>query len=143
MAPCELVFEDARFGDISKLSDYLNRGGDIEARNHKGRSLLMLSAYNGHSTAARYLLSQGADVDSVDPSGTSVLMQAAFKGHAEVVRLLLESGANTSLKNHRDLTVVDFARLFGRRHILELLPEEICEWKDPLKVSLRILKFKS
>lgn len=143
MAPWEAVFEDARYGNISKLSTYLNSGGDIEARNHRGHSLLMLSAYNGHSTAAEYLLSQGADVDSVDPSGTSVLMQAAFKGHAEVVRVLLRSGADTSLKNHRDLTAVDFARLFGRRSVLDLLPEGTCEWNDPFKVTIRVRKYKS
>ncbi|KYG65747.1 hypothetical protein AZI86_01335 [Bdellovibrio bacteriovorus] len=143
MAPWEAVFEDARYGNISKLSNYLSGGGDIEARNHRGHSLLMLSAYNGHSTATEYLLSQGADVDTVDLSGTSVLMRAAFKGHTEVVRVLLRSGADTSLKNHRDLTVMDFAQLFGRRSVLDLLPEGTREWKDPFKVTIRGMKRKS
>lgn len=136
----EDVFEDAQFGDVSALQEYLRHGGDIESRNHSGYSLLMLAAYNGHIAASEFLLSRGADVDSTDNSGNTVLMNAAFRGHAEVAEILLAAGADTTLRNQHDMSAADFARLFGRRNILALLHEEPTEWKDPFRVALRVVK---
>jgi ankyrin repeat protein len=142
MAGEENIFDEARYGDVGALEAYLLNGGDIEARNHRGYSLLMLSVYNGHLAATEFLLSKGADYDSVDNSGNSVLMTAAFKGHFEIASLLLEAGADTTLRNHHDMSAADFARLFGRRNILALLREEPTEWKDPFKVAIRVVKRK-
>lgn len=123
----EDVFTLARSGDIHKLIRFLdsNRDTDINQRNHKGYSPLMISVYNGNNEASELLLERGADSNSSDFSGNTILMGAAFKGDAEMIKLLIERGARKDLKNHNGLTAEEWASAFGRKNVLSILkPEE-------------------
>ena len=81
----------------------------------------MLSSYNGHLEATRYLLKMKADPNSIDDSSNSILMGASFKGHGEIVDLLLKSGADKKYKNSKGQTALQFAEMFGRREVISLL----------------------
>lgn len=117
-------FDAAREGHRVHLADYLRNGGNINAKNHKGYSLLMLAAYNDHWSTCAWLLQKGADVNSIDISGNSVLMGVCFKGHARIVKLLLSSGADPFLQNCYGMTALDLAKAFGREEIIRILTED-------------------
>lgn len=117
-------FDWARAGDRVALSEYLRKGGNINAKNHKGYSLLMLAAYNDHWSTCAWLLQKGADVNSIDISGNSVLMGICFKGHARIVKLLLSAGADPFLQNCYGMTALDLAKAFGREEVIRILTED-------------------
>jgi uncharacterized protein len=94
---------------------------DIDRKNAKGYSPLMLAAYNGHLEATRYLISIGADIDSTDNSGNSILMGVAFKGHKEILQLLLLHKANARHRNAAGQDALQFAQMFGRFDCADLL----------------------
>jgi len=113
----------AKANNIAELSHLLASGAEINARDPRGYSALMLAAYAGHYEAFEYLLQQGADPNSKDSAGNSVLMGAAFKGQLEMVRQLLLVGADANAQNHAGLTALDFASQFGRSEVATLLGE--------------------
>lgn len=117
------IFQLARIGEVNKLREFIesNPDFDINQKNHKGYSPLMISAYNSNYEASRLLLRVGADPDSLDFSGNTVLMGAAFKGDADLVRLLLSQGSKRDLKNQQGLTAKDWASAFGRTNIVSIL----------------------
>jgi ankyrin repeat protein len=111
----------AKDNDVAALAQLLDRGADIDARDHRGYSALMLATYTGNQEAFDLLLARGADPDTADNAGNSALMGAAFKGHLAMVRRLLEAGADRSARNHAGLDALGFATQFGRSEIVQFL----------------------
>lgn len=128
MSSEDFCFDLARRGDLEGLSDRLSKFGDLERKNQRGYTLLMLAAYNGREEVVRFLLSHGADVNSTDHSGNSILMGAAFKGFDKIVEVLLNSGANKNYKNSKGQNAFLFSEMFGRKRVSELLSDKKRNW---------------
>ena len=103
----------ARANDVPLMESLLQGGADLNAKDARGFSALMLAAYSGCEEAFRWLVSQGADVNS-DAGGNTVLMGAAFKGHLGMVKLLVEKGADPTRRNAQGMDAHDFAAQFGQ-----------------------------
>lgn len=115
-------FDSARAGLIEDFAGV--SFGDINVRDAKGHSYLMLAAYNGHLELCALLLDKGADPNSTDHSGNSILMGVAFKGHAEIAGLLIDRGADLWRRNPKGQTALDFAKMFGRADTVRKIKEK-------------------
>ena len=100
----------------------LKGGLDVDARDAKGNTLLMLAGYHGRTEVVKLLLKSGATVDLRNDKGQTPLGGVAFKGYAEIATLLLDAGADP-LAYQGGQTPVDYATMFGRQEILVLLRE--------------------
>ena len=129
----EDIFALARGGDVNQLKGFLNSNleVDINKKNHKGHSPLMISVYNGNHEISRMLLEKDADPNSSDLSGNTVLMGAAFKGDVEMVILLVNRGAKLDRKSHNGITAEQWARAFGRSNVVSLLSTKVKNSKFP------------
>jgi uncharacterized protein len=114
------LWQAARENDVAAIESSLSEGSDIDARDPRGFSALMLAAYVGNAEAFDCLLAHGADPNSVDHAGNSILMGAACKGHVHFVKKLLGAGAARSATNAAGLDARAFALRFGRTDVLEI-----------------------
>ena len=112
----------ARNGDAAGLGALMKGGLDVDARDAKGNTLLMLASYHGKTEVVKLLLKSGATVDLRNDKGQTPLGGVAFKGYAEIATLLLDAGADP-LADQGGQTPVDYATMFGRQEILVLLRE--------------------
>ena len=82
-------------GDVAKLNALLKAGGDANARDDKGDTLLMKAAEKGTIDLIKLLLENKADIDarSLEDQYTA-LYKAAENGHTEAVNLLLDQHAD-------------------------------------------------
>ena len=133
----------------------------VEWRNDKDESALMLAAIKGHTELVKQLIAKDADVnktgwtplhyaasgakpqvmalllehhayiDAESPNGSTPLMLAAMYANADCVKLLLEEGADPTLKNQQDLTAADFAQKVGRTDSLALIEAAVARWRKP------------
>lgn len=124
---------------------------NVEARNTKDESPLMLASLHGLLDVAKQLINRGADVnkpgwaplhyaatkghlavmdlllenhayiDAASPNGSTPLMMASLYGTASAVKLLLEAGADPLLKNEQGLTAIDFAYRDSRAESAEII----------------------
>lgn len=117
----ETLWTAAKSDDLDSIWTLVSNGSDLNEKDHRGFSPLMLAAYAGSSHAVSLFLSLGADPDSCDPAGNSVLMGASFKGHVGIVEELIQAGARCDLRNASGMDAYDFAVAFGRKDVASLL----------------------
>ncbi|UGA56578.1 ankyrin repeat domain-containing protein [Vibrio sp. VB16] len=117
------IFDFARVGDFRGLVNILSQHTeiDLDAKNNRGYSPLMLAVYNGERDFCEALLRSGADVNSMDFMKNTVLMASAFKGNVEIIKLLLQFGAITTNRNKTNMNVRDWALMFGRTEVVQYL----------------------
>ena len=92
----------ALLGSLTEKTATLQQcGNDINARDTKGRTLLMnVCRVDVTPKVIKMLLRFGADINAVDDNGRNALMYAvALNENPEVVEMLLENGADA---NHAD-----------------------------------------
>ncbi|RVT90559.1 ankyrin repeat domain-containing protein [Sphingomonas crocodyli] len=129
----QLLFDAARLGRIDVLPALLEAGVDIEARDDKGHTPLILASYNGHAAATEALIKAGARVDAPDSArGNTALMGVVFKGYEAFVDRLLIAGADPERANHAGQTALMMAAMFGRTAIIDRL---LAAGADPLRVD--------
>jgi ankyrin repeat protein len=113
------LLEAARGGHFDRAQELLTKENlDLNFKNEKGHSALMLAAYHGHYELTKFFISAGADVNSVDNSSNSILMGVVFKGHRQIFEILVQAGAKLDFANDKKQTALDYAILFGHRDIL-------------------------
>lgn len=113
------LLDAAREGDGATLCRYLDAGVPATLTNAAGDSLVMLAAYNGHSSVVADLLARGADPEAANDRGQTPLAGAVFKGYTDVVKVLLDAGADPDAGTP---SARDAAGMFGRPDMLELFP---------------------
>ena len=119
------LYTAAKDDDIELIERLLAGGANIDARDARGYSPLMLATYAGNQRAVECLLENGADPNSSDAAGNTVLMGAAFKGHTDMVETLVYAGADPGARNHSGMNAIELATLFGRADVVELI-QRLC-----------------
>ena len=118
----ELWFDAARSGRDDMIPALLQAGVDIEARDARGHSALVLASYNKRPSTTALLLAEGAAVDGTNEDRVNTaLMGVAFKGFEDLAALLIDAGAEVDRRNGVGQTALMMAALFGKTAIVDRL----------------------
>jgi ankyrin repeat protein len=82
----------AELGDLAQLEAFARGQPDLNARDARGRTALMLATVNGHADAVAALLAYGADPHLADAQGVTPLAAARAAGNAEIVAIFARYG---------------------------------------------------
>jgi len=100
----------------------LSRGADIEHRDKKGFTPLILAATAGHDKVVEILINNGAEIEAQsERTKDTPLSLACSGGRYEVVEILLSRGANKEHRNVSDYTPLSLAASGGYTNIIKLL----------------------
>ena len=87
-------------GNMQAIRLFLSSGVDLETRDERNWTPLMIFSFNGKEEAALLLIKCGAKIEAQDINGYRPIHWASFNGYANVVNLLIKGGANpNSLSN--------------------------------------------
>jgi ankyrin repeat protein/spore coat protein CotH len=103
----ESMWGAARRGEIDAVRKYLTEGGDVNAGNDEGDTLLTAAALVGEDEMVGYLLKQGADAKLMNKERNTALHGAALLGQFRVVQILITSGADINARNQEGFTPLD------------------------------------
>lgn len=128
-SPLHFAAEGAASEPIKLLID---RGADVNKKNHEGNTPLHLVALKGKkkitnaqkqviSETINLLTTEGADVNSRNDKGNTPLHLAARTGHIETNHLLIDDGADINAKNEQGDTPLHFAAQLGQKKTIALL----------------------
>lgn len=119
-------------------------GEDLEARDNRGRTPLIVAAEEGNAARVRDLLARGARIEAEDDCQWTALMRAASQGHTEVVRMLIDQGAAVDNRGKIGFTALMAAAMNGHYDTAELLiahgadlsPRETETGKNALELAI-------
>ena len=97
------IWEDAKAGKFPSVKSFVHAGGDVNARNSYGNTILHYAALYGPLEMVKYLVEHGADVHCETKDKYSVLYLATLNGSLEIVKYLVENGTKVTMekcKNH-------------------------------------------
>ncbi len=102
-------------GDVDRVRAMIRAKADVNARDRRGQTAVMLAAHRGHREIVELLIEAGADLDVTAKYNLSALMLSIVAGHVAIARLLARAGADRGLtgsgapgfagKTARDLAV--------------------------------------
>jgi ankyrin repeat protein len=120
----DYYFGAVRRGDTAMLKEFIGIGYDLNTRDAKGYTALILAAYHGQSDAVELLLASGANACAEDQRGNTALMGAIFKGELRIARRLMAAGCQPDKPNNAGQTATMYAALFQRTEILQALVQQ-------------------
>ena len=104
---------------------HIERGDDLNARDDKGLTPLMLAAHRNKASICRLLLDAGADRKSLDPLGRNALAIAVASGSSDAAAVLAVTTTPLPALEFQPHNV-DQPESFGANH-----PPDISETSDP------------
>lgn len=99
------LFQAIQRGAITSVEQYLSQGGDVEARNERGNTLLMAAAWHQWPKIVRLLLKHRANPNACDSQGRTPLHHAALSS-VDSVKLLLTAGADATARDNEGKSVL-------------------------------------
>ncbi len=89
----------AEKGEPAAVREALDDGADIEVRDDRGRTPLLLAATGDHDVAARILVEAGADPDAQDEQDDSAWLVTGVSGSVKMARVLIPAEPDYALEN--------------------------------------------
>jgi hypothetical protein len=99
------LFQAIQQGNTRAIQQYLAEGGEVEARNAAGETLLMAAAIYSWPRIVKLLLDHNANIAARDANGQTPLHHAASHS-VDSVKLLLAAGANAKARDNEGKSVL-------------------------------------
>jgi ankyrin repeat protein len=112
----------AAAGDVAAITALASKGADLNLRDPRGLTPLMVAAHLRHYDAVRALLSAGADINAFDDDRYDVITIAAVADDAEMIRIAEAGGGDPKLVTSRyDGTALITAAHLGHDEVVRTL----------------------
>lgn len=100
--------------DLVWMQFLVGKGANVNIRDNKGTTPLVLACNLGFIEGVEFLLGQGARVDEPNNTGETPLISAVHRRDVALVRALLKAGANPDRPDNSGRSARDYATLDGK-----------------------------
>jgi hypothetical protein len=121
--PDQSLLEAVDSGNLEDAREAIQRGANVDLRDDRGRTPLMIAAKGGRLDMARLLVEKGADVNaqSTGKAGSTVLCFATESDNPELLAFLAGHGADVNAKSRNLATPLYLAVVNERRQATRYL----------------------
>lgn len=113
------------YGHSEIVKKLLEHSANVNARDARRASSLLLAAQQGHVDCVEALIESKANVDLADEDGRTPLFMAAQQNHFECIRSLKMAGADVNRARKDGFLPVDAARAMGNKETVAELQNEL------------------
>lgn len=115
------MLKAAEFADPSRILLFLKAGMDVDIRDEREWTPLMVAAFNGNEVVAKLLIQHGANPNALDRAGYAPLHWAALNGFESVVKMLIDKGVDRDARSKFGITALMQTASGGHCGVLTLL----------------------
>ncbi|MDP3552100.1 MAG: ankyrin repeat domain-containing protein [Novosphingobium sp.] len=100
--------------DLTWVQFLIAKGANVNARDNRGVTPLVLATEMGFIEGADELIQSGARIDEANNTGETPLISAVHRKDLALVRLLIKAGANVDRPDNSGRSARDYATLEGK-----------------------------
>jgi ankyrin repeat protein len=123
------LFAAASSGDDTRIVELLRQGADVNARDARGRTAVMIATYERRASAVETLVRAGADINLRDDMLNNPFLYAGAEGMLDILKLANQAGADPAITNRYGGTALIPAAERGHvevvRYLLERTPVDV------------------
>lgn len=109
-------------GDHALCMLFINAGFDVNSRDSRNWTPLMIATFSGHEALALELIKHGANIHATDSDGYTPMHWAAYSGFAKVITQIVNRGGDVNVRSRAGITPLLQAASRGKlQACLELL----------------------
>ena len=94
-----LFLEAVHRGDLERTIRLIDQGVDVDTRDDRGRTALLLAVHENHIDIAEALIQSGADINARDDIDDNPYLYAGAEGRLEILRMTVAAGADLNSVN--------------------------------------------
>lgn len=106
---------------LKGAASLIKKGADIEAKDVKGSTPLIVASEYGNEAMIKYLLESGANLEAANANGWRALHMAAYCGEINSMALLIKEGAEIESKSKKGATALHAATVAGKADAVNVL----------------------
>ncbi|TNK94292.1 hypothetical protein OUY_02210 [Wolbachia endosymbiont of Leptopilina clavipes] len=116
------LIEEVDQGNIQAVKNFIEQGGNIEAKNDDGWTLLHRSAWKGRTEIVEFLVDQGANINARTTSDSKKPIHVAAKeGYQEIVDFFLGKRMRVDDADNDKWTPLHYAAAYNHLELSEFL----------------------
>ena len=96
-------------GDKESILQHIENGSDLNFKDNKGLTPLLLALKHNQLEIAKILIKHGADIELANKGGRTPLHFAIELGSIELTKAILERNANINVKDKKGMTPLHYA----------------------------------
>lgn len=100
--------------DLTWMQFFISRGANVNARDGKGQTPLVVASGFGFVEGVDLLVQHGAKVDESNNAGETPLIAAVHNRNIGMIRILLKAGASPTRADNSGRSARDYAALEGK-----------------------------
>ncbi len=130
-----------RNGELKRIKQALQNGGNVNAWEERGRTLIIEASAKGNLELVQLLIRFQADVNAKDDKGITALMEASRRGYLFTVEALIRAGADVNATTHSGWTALMQAVKFSHPQTTQVLLENGAKPSIKTKHGKRAIDF--
>lgn len=119
-----LIMSTSQHGYYSIVERLIELGANVNDKNDRGWTPLILASNSGHLNLIPLLVECGADINAVDNNGQCAAMYAVYRNNIDMVKLILKHGGDINMPNRCESNNLMIAIRYGNMDMVKYLTEE-------------------
>lgn len=112
----------ARAEKCEMIEMLVERGANINAQSKdRGYTAIMDAIWRNNTKVVETIIKYKPELNTISNDGQPPLVLAVGNGNAEICKILAQNGANPSIKDKMGMSALDYAKLFKKEKIVNIL----------------------
>ena len=94
-------------GDEEFASILIKMGANVNIKDDKGNTPLIVASYNGHKEIVSMLIKNKANLNDKKNEGDTAIMEACKQKNIDIIAILIKNGAKLEIKYYSELSLLE------------------------------------
>lgn len=115
--------------ELEEIKEFIRKGGDVNARNDIGLSMLSRAAWYGLVDCLKLCVEAGGYINTINYHGMSATMITAWHGYVDCLKICIEAGGDVNTRDPLGYSSIIFAAKSENPAVFQVILDSNVELK--------------